>query len=164
MRTVKSMLKVMAVVILSLVCVLFAYALRRAPVFEEGIAYEFYRGTSSAEIVLSENPALTKLFAVDIRGESVRYAGDRYEEIAEEFFITKYHLTRIFKEATGHTVNEYIRTKRLRYVEELSEDGECTLSEAAIKAGYKDYSSFYRAYKDAHGTPPKKDLKKKINN
>lgn len=86
------------------------------------------------------------------------------EEIAEEFFITKYHLTRIFKEATGHTVNEYIRTKRLRYVEELSEDGECTLSEAAIKAGYKDYSSFYRAYKDAHGTPPKKDLKKKINN
>ncbi len=86
------------------------------------------------------------------------------EEIAEEFYITKYHLTRIFKEATGHTVNEYIRTKRLRYVEELSEDGEYTLGEAAIKAGYKDYSSFYRAYKEANGTPPKKDLKKKINN
>ena len=49
-------------------------------------------------------------------------------------------------------------------MEELSEDGEYTLGEAAIKAGYKDYSSFYRAYKEANGTPPKKDLKKKINN
>ncbi|MBR7186087.1 MAG: hypothetical protein IKD43_01105 [Clostridia bacterium] len=108
MRTVKSMLKVMAVVILSLVCVLFAYALRRAPVFEEGIAYEFYRGTSSAEIVLSENPALTKLFAVDIRGESVRYAGDRYEEIAEEF-----KATLLFTESAAGITNYYLYTPML---------------------------------------------------
>ncbi len=84
------------------------------------------------------------------------------EEIAEKFFITKYHLTRIFKEATGHTVNEYIRLKRIRSVEELSDEE--TLSEAAAKSGYKDYSSFYRAYVKANGKPPKKELKRRTDN
>ena len=84
------------------------------------------------------------------------------DEIADEFYITKYHLARIFKEATGHTVNEYIRLKRIRNVEALSD--EATLSEAAAKSGYKDYSSFYRAYVKANGKPPKKELKKKADN
>ena len=94
----------------------------------------------------------------------VSYINEHYsekltlDEIADEFYITKYHLARIFKEATGHTVNEYIRLKRIRNVEELSNDA--TLSEAATKSGYKDYSSFYRAYIKANGTPPKKNLKK----
>ena len=98
----------------------------------------------------------------------VSYINEHYmekltlDEIADEFYITKYHLARIFKEATGHTVNEYIRLKRIRNVEALSD--EATLSEAAAKSGYKDYSSFYRAYVKANGKPPKKELKKKSDN
>ncbi len=100
----------------------------------------------------------------------VSYINEHYpekltlEEISDKFFITKYHLTRIFREATGHTVNEYITLKRIRHVEELSEEAGLTLGEAALKSGYKDYSSFYRAYLRANGKPPKKEIKRRADN
>lgn len=65
--------------------------------------------------------------------------------LCENFFISKYHLCRIFKDATGLTISEYIRQKRLTHVESLRREGK-SLTEASIEAGFGDYSSFYRAY------------------
>ena len=60
------------------------YALLHAPVFERGERYEFYTGTSSEEIVLARSP-FEKLFLSGIKGESVRYSGDRAEELIKRF-------------------------------------------------------------------------------
>ncbi|MBR5536200.1 MAG: helix-turn-helix transcriptional regulator [Clostridia bacterium] len=66
------------------------------------------------------------------------------DELSKRFFISKHHLCRSFKEATGHTVQSYVRYKRVMYARELIKMGESKTS-AALKAGFNSYSSYYRA-------------------
>ena len=66
------------------------------------------------------------------------------DTLAEKFFISKYHLCRIFRKATGLTVLDYIRSKRLIFAKELISKG-YNKTEAALMAGFNDYSLFYRA-------------------
>ncbi len=77
------------------------------------------------------------------------------EMVASQFFMSKYHLCHIFKQNTGFTINQYITQKRLSLVKELCEQGK-TLTIAAQEAGFKSYSSFYRAYVNETGKNPKK--------
>jgi len=76
------------------------------------------------------------------------------ERIASRFFMSKYHLCHIFKKHTGYTVNQYITQKRIAIVKKLVESG-TSLSQAASEAGFKNYSSFYRAYLKENGKNPK---------
>ena len=77
------------------------------------------------------------------------------DELERIFFISKYHLCHIFKQATGLTVHGYITDKRLTYAYELYGEGK-NLSDAAALAGFSCYSAFYRAYTKKYGMPPKK--------
>lgn len=79
------------------------------------------------------------------------------DSLQKNFFISKYYLCREFRKATGLTIHEYIRRKRLTKVRELCSQG-CRISSAAMEAGFHDYSSFYRAYLKEYGAPPRKDL------
>ena len=65
-------------------CLLFVYALLHSPVFQKGERYEFYTGTSSDDIITATSP-LEKLLLTGIKGESVRYDGDRVEELLAHF-------------------------------------------------------------------------------
>ena len=73
--------------------------------------------------------------------------------LCNKFFISKYYLCRVFKEATGLTIHEYIDQKRLTYAEELRISG-MSLTDAALSAGYSSYSSFYRAFVKKHNSSP----------
>lgn len=85
MRKIKTTVKSVAAFYGALVLAGFAYVLYRSPVFEKGTGYELYAGaSSSACIVSTQNPLFDKLFT-PVAGESVRYAGNRYEEIKERF-------------------------------------------------------------------------------
>lgn len=87
-----------------------------------------------------------------------RFADDiSLDMLAEKFYLSKYYLCRTFRKATGLTVHEYICRKRLAMVRELCTDGR-SLNEAALMAGFRDYSCFYRAYVKEFGTSPRKDL------
>lgn len=76
------------------------------------------------------------------------------DNLCEKFYISKYYLCRTFKQATGLTVQEYVRQKRLVYAYELKKTGK-TLSEAAFAAGFTSYSSFYRSYIKKYCSSPK---------
>ena len=65
-------------------CLIFVYLILNSPVFMGGERYEFYTGTSSEEIVLARSP-LEKLTLKNLTGESVRYRGDRVEELLSRF-------------------------------------------------------------------------------
>lgn len=80
-------------------------------------------------------------------------------DIEKKFFISKYHLCHIFPGATGLTVYQYITKKRLAYARELIKSG-MTISASAEKAGFNNYSSFYRAYMSEYNTTPQTDKKK----
>ncbi|MDR0583460.1 MAG: AraC family transcriptional regulator [Treponema sp.] len=75
------------------------------------------------------------------------------DQLSGEFYISKNHLNVIFRRETGTTINQYIRMKRLTRARQEIRNG-CTAEEAAYKAGFTDYSNFYRAYKAFFGIMP----------
>ncbi len=76
------------------------------------------------------------------------------DTLANEFYVSKYHLCNIFKKFTGLTIGEYITQKRLSLADDLVKKGE-NLGNAASKAGFKNYSSFFRAYMRRHNKNPR---------
>ena len=69
---------------------------------------------------------------------------------------SKYHLMHSFKNETGFTINNYITTKRLLYAKSLIEEG-TSVTNACYECGFKNYSTFSRAYKKVFNTSAKKD-------
>ncbi len=82
------------------------------------------------EIILYINDNLTSPLSLDF--------------LSDKFFISKYHLCRLFKSQTGLTVGQYVTKKRLMLAETLHSSG-MSLTEAAVNSGFGDYSSFWHA-------------------
>ncbi|MBO5105640.1 MAG: helix-turn-helix transcriptional regulator [Clostridia bacterium] len=78
--------------------------------------------------------------------------------LSEKFFISKNHLNRIFKIATGVTVWEYVKLKRLIMARNSILAGSSAIT-ACQSSGFNDYSAFYRAYKERFGVSPKNNQK-----
>lgn len=75
------------------------------------------------------------------------------EHIARAFFISKYHMMRLFRRETGTTIHLYTTQKRLIKARELM-DGGMRATEACYRCGFRSYSSFTRAYNRHLGTTP----------
>ncbi|MDR0637337.1 MAG: AraC family transcriptional regulator [Spirochaetaceae bacterium] len=75
------------------------------------------------------------------------------DRLAREFYISKNHLNVVFHRETGTTIHQYVRIKRLVMARQEIRKG-TTAEEAAYKAGFNDYSNFYRAYKAFFGIVP----------
>jgi AraC-like DNA-binding protein len=83
------------------------------------------------------------------------------KEISEMFYISQSQLNRIFRRATGSPVWEYITIKRLIAARSQIQKG-LPAGKVCTICGFKDYSSFYRLYKERFGVSPKQDCKKDI--
>jgi len=83
------------------------------------------------------------------------------DEIASTFFISKNYLNQSFKKATGNTVMEFVRLKRILLAKSLMMKGTSAI-DAAMQVGFADYSSFYRAYNKYLYNGPRKDLNKPL--
>ena len=104
-----------------------------------GMDAEHYRyaaaensGEKTAEILEYLHDHLTEEISID--------------HLADVFYLSKYHMMRLFRNRTGFTIHGYLTDKRLHYARELISQGETAL-EACYACGYRDYSAFSRAYK-----------------
>ncbi|MDL2233221.1 AraC family transcriptional regulator [Ruminococcaceae bacterium OttesenSCG-928-L11] len=79
------------------------------------------------------------------------------DKICRRFYISKNHLNRIFRASTGTTVATYINLKRITMARQFMLAGQ-SAGEAAINAGFRDYTTFYRAYKKQFGHSPRADM------
>lgn len=77
------------------------------------------------------------------------------EQLANEFFLSESYICRIFKGATGTTINKYISARRISIAKSLLRDGS-SVTEAYEKSGFSDYSNFFKTFTKAVGISPKK--------
>ena len=75
------------------------------------------------------------------------------DQLAERFFLSKYHMMRKFKNETGYTIHNYITSKRLLMARSLISQG-MPITKAAQASGFHDYTTFVRAYKKQFGKAP----------
>ena len=76
------------------------------------------------------------------------------DDLANKFFISKYHLAREFQRLVGTSVHRYIVQKRLVMAKQMLSSGKPS-SEVYQSCGFGDYSNFYRAFKTEYQISPK---------
>ena len=75
------------------------------------------------------------------------------DRLADNFYMSKYHMMRVFKQETGYSVHQYVSEKRILFARTLIMSGTPATS-ACLEAGFNDYSSFSRAFKLQLGMLP----------
>ncbi len=76
------------------------------------------------------------------------------EELAKQFYVSKYYLSHEFSRETGVSVYRYIMMKRLLSAKRLLTAG-IPAGEVCYQCGFRDYAGFYRAFKAEYGISPK---------
>lgn len=69
------------------------------------------------------------------------------DSLSEHFYISKYYLTRLFKQYTGLSLHQYILRKRLNTAKTMLANG-CLPYDACMDSGFKNYSHFSKCFKD----------------
>ena len=90
----------------------------------------------------------------------VRYINEHYgeitdiEQIAERFFISKYHLCRTFNKTLGLPLVSYLNTIKIRAAAELMQNEKLNLTEIATRSGFNSSSYFCKVFKAEKGVAP----------
>lgn len=79
------------------------------------------------------------------------------DTIAESVFVSKYYLMHLFRKETGYTIGNYITNKRLLLARDLIQSG-TPITTACYDCGFKNYSTFSRAYKKWYQKVPSDNL------
>ncbi|MEY8357037.1 AraC family transcriptional regulator [Lachnospiraceae bacterium 54-53] len=80
--------------------------------------------------------------------------GESLEELAERFFISRSYLSRIFREVTGFSVNEYRNLARVRKARELLANSRYSITEISEILGFDSVTYFERVFKKHGGVRP----------
>lgn len=70
------------------------------------------------------------------------------DSLAKRFYVSKCYLSRIFKEVTGFTINEYIAIHRLQKAQYLLIHSDYNISKIAELLGYESITYFDRVFKN----------------
>lgn len=109
-----------------------------------------HRDDSTTEAADSLHPAV---------GAALRHLRDTpwaaLGDVAERSGLSLTRLGVLFRRQTGQTMGRYRTLRRLDLMDSIrSADPGSTLLNAALEAGFTDYSQFYRAYRSFYGRAP----------
>ena len=76
------------------------------------------------------------------------------DDISGKFFVNKYYVAHLFKDTLGISLHQYIIKKRLDACRSAIVGGE-GISAAYEKFGFRDYSSFFKAFRKEYGMSPR---------
>lgn len=112
-------------------------------------------------ILLKKDPA-----NIDYRvKKAMNYISENYasnvsvKEIANLVGLNTVYFGALFKKETGLLVNEFLTQTRISHAEDMLQNGECNVSEAAERCGYNDLSHFRKQFKLIKGYSPSQCLR-----
>jgi AraC family transcriptional regulator len=76
------------------------------------------------------------------------------DDIAVNCGVSRFYLSRLFGEVTGHSVTRYLRGRRLSEAAKELAAGAPDILSVALDAGYNSHEAFTRAFRDQFGTTP----------
>ena len=135
---------------------------------DDGYAADLYRQVLFLEFMIHLNRAARKnrLEFIDTQDynpkiqDILRYVNGHLADdlsidtLSGKFYISKYYMMRLFKQETGCTLGQYITQKRLLLAKELILSG-VPGTQACFDCGFRDYSTFSRAYKKQFQESPR---------
>ena len=74
--------------------------------------------------------------------------------LVDRLFISKYHLSRLFRQYMNISPHQYITEHRLVAARHIINEG-VSLREVAKRCGFANYSTFYRAFEKFYGCSPR---------
>lgn len=77
------------------------------------------------------------------------------ETLAKHFYLSDSYICRMFKSATGTTINKYMIARRISIAKSLLASG-LNVNDVCEQCGFRDYSNFLKAFTRAVGISPKK--------
>ncbi|HWP79462.1 MAG TPA: AraC family transcriptional regulator [Candidatus Acidoferrum sp.] len=86
---------------------------------------------------------------------NANYTGVTLKRVSEYFHYHPNYLSALIREQTGKSFTDLLKDHRLTQACMLLQNSELSIEEAALSVGYKDKSSFYRAYKRKFGVAPR---------
>jgi AraC-like DNA-binding protein len=78
----------------------------------------------------------------------------KIEEIAEEFFMSKYYLCHVFKEATGLTLIQYLNNIKIQHACNLLVNSNLSILEVGNACGFNSSMYFCKIFKQALSVTP----------
>lgn len=78
----------------------------------------------------------------------------KIENIAISLGLNRSYLTRLFREATGYSLQEYLLTYRMKMALRLLSEDKLSVSQVAEAVGYTDTFTFSKAFKRHFGKTP----------
>lgn len=92
------------------------------------------------------------------------YINENYAEeisldsMAEHFGYSKYYFSRMFNDALGTSITDYVSAVRILHALDMMKRTGCTVSEAALECGFSSLPTFYRVLKKHYNYKSVKDL------
>lgn len=76
------------------------------------------------------------------------------DEIANELFVSKFYLSRVFNEVMDTSITKYINTKRLSEAERLIRYSDLTITQICKEVGFSSNSYFIQLFKEKYDCTP----------
>ncbi len=126
-----------------------------APVYTEAILSALYMHAG----IHRKPPQHNEHKVSTVQKELITYVNQHYTEnvsldtLGDRFRMSGGYVNALFKKATGQTVKDYVRCRRMAHARTLLASG-VPSSQAAARTGFADYTTFYRAYVRHFGHAP----------
>lgn len=115
------------------------------------------RALMKREAVPAEEPTPMQQKMTDI----VRYINAHFGEpldldlLSSRFFISKSHLSRLFKDTTGFGFSEYVNLTRIKEAQRMLRDTRLSVTDISAATGFDNFSHFGKTFKKLAGASPR---------
>lgn len=98
-------------------------------------------------------PSLSIVFC---RGSRITQVALSLEKVSERSGYSKWHLQRMFKKETGHSLGQYIRSRKLTEIAQKLKQSNEPILYLAERYGFESQQTLTRTFKNYFDVPPHK--------